>query len=991
MRNSPAVGRSLAFLLLLGLLCGRHVSLAAGAGQDVSPLRPGSPIERELAAGQPQTYQIRLETGQFLRVIVEQLSIDVVIQVLAPAGRSLFEIDSESRLRGTEAASLVAETPGDYRVVIRPSQPGAAAGTYQIRIDEPRASTEQERALHEAHKWYDEALKLRDAGRYDEALPLFERVVTTHQELLGPNDPNLAAVLHDQAVFYFYKGDYPQAELASQRALAIQEQALGPDHPAVAASLNLLAVLCFNRGDYARAEPLSQRALSIRERALGPEHPNLGHYLNNLARLYYNKGEYGRALPLYERALSIRERAFGPENPFVAQSLNNLATLYYNQGDNVRAEQLHLRALAIREKLQGPDHPSVAETLGNLANIYRDRKDYGSAERLYQRALAIQEKSLGPQRPHVSRTLNNLAVFYAAQGRIAQAVAVQTRANAISEYNLALNLVSGSERQKLAYLTLLSRQTEFTLSLHTQAAPNNPEALRLAFTTLLARKGRGLDAMADTVATLRRHATPQDQQLFDQLAEARSQLADLTLRDSGGATPESYPARLKPLEEQVETLEAALSARSAEFRAQTQPVTLGAVQATLPADSLLIEFVLFTPQPPLAGKNSSPRYLAYLLAAQGPPKCVDLGEAAPIDRAVKTWRQALRETRVDVKRLARIVDEKIMRPVRSMAEQSGEIRQLLIAPDGTLNLIPFAALVDEENRYLVERYTISYLTSGRDLLRLQTLQPSRSAPLVVADPIFGRLEHAARRKERNPAGHQAAGPIDSARIFFRPLPGTKNEALAIKAILPEASLLLRGRATETALKQARAPQILHIATHGFFLNDQKTVLAAIPDDPRGTRNRSAQSNRGEAPVENPLMRSGLALAGANRGRTEEGDGVLTALEVAGLDLWGTKLVVLSACDTGVGEVKKGEGVQGLRRALVLAGSESQVMSLWPVTDEGAKDFMIDYYRALRRGEGRSEGLRQVQLRMLRSADWRHPFYWAAFIQSGEWAGLEVRR
>jgi CHAT domain-containing protein len=121
------------------------------------------------------------------------------------------------------------------------------------------------------------------------------------------------------------------------------------------------------------------------------------------------------------------------------------------------------------------------------------------------------------------------------------------------------------------------------------------------------------------------------------------------------------------------------------------------------------------------------------------------------------------------------------------------------------------------------------------------------------------------------------------------------------------------------------------------------------------------------------------------------DGVLTALEVAGLDLLGTRLVVLSACDTGVGDIKNGEGVQGLRRALVLAGSESQVMSLWPVTDEGAKELMIDYYRALQRGEGRSEGLRQVQLRMLRSKQWRHPFYWAAFIQSGEWANLDGRR
>jgi CHAT domain-containing protein len=146
-----------------------------------------------------------------------------------------------------------------------------------------------------------------------------------------------------------------------------------------------------------------------------------------------------------------------------------------------------------------------------------------------------------------------------------------------------------------------------------------------------------------------------------------------------------------------------------------------------------------------------------------------------------------------------------------------------------------------------------------------------------------------------------------------------------------------------------------------------------------------------AQIGNPLLRSGLALAGVNRSRNGDDDGLLTALEVAGLDLWGTRLVVLSACDTGLGEIKNGEGVQGLRRALVLAGSESQVISLWAVFDHRVKEFMILYYKALQRGAGRSQALRQVQLQSLRSRDRQHPFYWAPFIQSGEWANLNGRR
>jgi CHAT domain-containing protein/Tfp pilus assembly protein PilF len=970
---------------------------ASSARTEKEIIEPGRPIKRELAGGQEHSYQISLSPDQFLKAVVEQNGVDVVVRVLGPDGKQILEFDSERSLSGRESVPLVAEGQGQYRLTIRPEQNWAPVGDYEIRIEELRLATENDRALQEAHKLYAEACKLRDADKYDEALPLFGRVIETRNRVSGPDDGDLAAVLHDLAVLYYYKGDYPMVEPLSNNALAIQEKTLGPEHTDVANSLNLLANLSFNKGDYAKAELLSNRALSIKEKAVGPEHPTLAHYLNNLARIYNKKGEYHKAEPLYVRALAIREKRLGPEHPFVATSLNNLAQLYYNKGDYANAESLHKRALTIREKWLGRQHPNVAESLGNLANIYRDRKDYAQAEPLYLRALAIQEKTLGPQHPRIARTLNYLALFYAAKGDIAQSIAIQSRANAVTEYNLSLNLDSGSERQKLAFLAIFSEQTYFTLSLHGQVAPDDPQALNLAFTTLLRRKARGLDAMTDTIATLRRHATPEDRALFDQLTQVRSQLAALKFKESAAINSDTDQARLNQLEEQIERLEGELSARSAGFRAQSQPVTLAAVQAALPAASALVEFVVYTPKDPQTGNDQPPRYLAYLLAPRGQPSWVDLGEAAPIDRAVDGWHQALRGNRVDAKRLARELEEKIMRPVRSSIQTGqtgqtgpGDLHHLLIAPDGKLNLIPFAALVDEENRYLIERYTISYLTSGRDLLRLQDSPPSQSAPLVVADPLFGTVASAiargAQRSGISSAGHRTG---QTGQPVFRPLPGTKGEALAIKAVLPEASLLLQQEATEAALKRAKAPRILHIATHGFFHGDQTKMNGVVSEDL--LRISDLGLSRRVAEAKEPLLRSGLALSGANRAKKGDDDGVLTALEVAGLDLLGTKLVVLSACDTGLGDLKNGEGVQGLRRALVLAGSESQVMSLWPVTDEGAKELMIEYYRALQRGEGRSEGLRQVQLRMLRSKEWRHPFYWAAFIQSGEWANLEERR
>src|SRR4029077_3749220 len=179
-----------------------------------------------------------------------------------------------------------------------------------------------------------------------------------------------------------------------------------------------------------------------------------------------------------------------------------------------------------------------------------------------------------------------------------------------------------------------------------------------------------------------------------------------------------------------------------------------------------------------------------------------------------------------------------------------------------------------------------------------------------------------------------------------------------------------------------------IATHGFFLLNSTTNAALEPSRTgvNGTRSISASVK-----IENPLLRSGLALTGANLNKGGGDDGILTALEASNLNLWGTKLVTLSACDTGVGEVRNGEGVYGLRRAFFLAGTESLVMSLWPVSDYVTRELMTDYYSGLKRGFGRGEALRLAQLAMLKRKGRQHPFYWASFIQAGEWANLDGQR
>ncbi|HKX28916.1 MAG TPA: CHAT domain-containing tetratricopeptide repeat protein [Blastocatellia bacterium] len=987
-----------------------------------------------MSDGQSPAYRIRLESDQFLKVVVEQEGIDVIVRISEPGGRQLLEVDSESRLRGPESVTLVAGMTGEYRLVVQPRLKGAPAGSYGVRIEELRAATENDRILDRARGLAEESARLQRAGKYDEAYPRAEQALKMNEQVLGPDHVRVAATLKNLADLYWHKGDYERAwplyrraqaiwekalgtehplvayslhslalieyergdyvsaERLFQRTIKLLEQVLGPDHPQIANALNSLGTLYLKRGDYLKAEQLFRRSLAMREKALGPEHPEVSSSLNNLAILYRDRRDFDQAEPLFQRSLAILEKAFGPEHPDLARGLNNLAILYGRKKDYAKAGPLFQRGLEIWEKALGPEHPAVSSAVNNLAEFYRKTGDYAQAETLFRRALAVRERALGAQHPSTALALNSLATLHATKGEFAQALALQARAGAAEERNLVLNLTLGSERQKLAYLDLLSRGTAFTLSLHHRGAPNDPLALDLAFTTLLRRKGRGLDTMINTIEVLRRHTAPQDLALLDRLAGARARLAELVLRESGAVKPETYRRQLQSLEEEVEQLEAQLSSRSASFRAQVQPVTTASVQAAIPADSALVEFAVYTPQDLGTDQPSPPRYVAYLLPALGQPRWVDLGDAAAIDLSLDAWREALRSpNRPDVKSLARVVDEKVMRPVRAALPQEADpVRRLLIAPDGLLNLIPFAALVDEEDRYLVERYSISYLSSGRDLLRLQVRQPGNEDVIVVADPDYGEMAPRVQSEGRDvgpPSGApQTAGSnLNLAQIYFPPLRGTVGEAKALKNILPQATVYTREQATETALKRLSSPGILHIATHGFFLNKESGSS--------GTRLGAAVAPA-DLPRENPLLRSGLALAGANlRGaRADQGDdGVLTALEAAGLDLSGTKLVVLSACDTGLGDVRNGEGIYGLRRALALAGSETQVVSLWPVSDLGTRELMIGYYKALQQGAGRGEGLRQVQLEMLKHNNRRHPFYWAGFIQSGEWANLEGKR
>jgi CHAT domain-containing protein/tetratricopeptide (TPR) repeat protein len=866
------------------------------------------------------------------------------------------------------------------------------------------ATQNREAQVAEASRLAQQASQLHRAGRYAEATPLAERALLILEKVLGQEHPNYTVWLNMLAMLYQDQGDYGRAEPLLLRALAIQEKVLGPEHPNFAVSLNNLALLYKAKHDYGRAEPLFLRSLEIREKVLGADHPQVATALNNLAGLYKDQGGFKRAAPLYQRTLKILEKVSGPEHPNFATTLNNLALLYSIEGDYKQAEPLYQRALAIREKVLGPEHPYVATSLNNLAMLYKNQGKYELAVGLFHRALMIKERVLGTQHLDFAGSLYNLGLLYYAQGAYGRTVGTFEQSCEIYEKNLALILSTGSQHQKQLYLNRLSGGTDIIVSLHTQYLPQNTDAARLALTEILRRKGRDLDAVTDQIAVLRNRATPEDQKLLAQLATLQSRLAAQQLSSADQLSPEDLKVQETRID--LERLEDAISRSSAEFRASIQPLTLamtlGAVRQAMPDDTALIEFFVYTLFNAKAktetGRFGPPRYVAYVLRrAEEAPQFVDLGEAALLNDEVERLRVALKDSKhTDVQAIARIVDERVMRPIRRLL---GQTRHIFLSPDGALNLIPFAALVDENGKYLVENYSLTYLTSGRDLLRLQARAKSYGAPMVLANPLYDMpaTQHAKQPATQNDESRHV---LDFTVQNYKPLPGTAEEAAVLGKLLPDVRVLMQGDATENALKQVHGPRILHIATHGFFLSNQprdlpeSSALRRVIDDMALSPGPLPQSEGWEG----PLLRSGLILAGVRQQQSGTGeDGVLTALETVGLDLWGTELVVLSACETGVGDVQNGEGVYGLRRALVLAGSQTQVMSLWKVSDAGTRDLMSAYYTRLQAGEERTEALRQVQLAMQRgelkptqdAANYQHPYYWAAFILSGDWRSMDI--
>ena len=607
---------------------------------------------------------------------------------------------------------------------------------------------------------------------------------------------------------------------------------------------------------------------------------------------------------------------------------------------------------------------------------------YEEAESLYEQATSINREQLGEFHPRIASNLNNLAISHVAQGRSDIATELIRQALDIEERNLDTNLSVLAEAQRQFYAATALTTSNIIASFSFQFP--DPALEHIALTTLLRRKGRLLEVGSSSMQALRKNLGVEDRQNFDALVIAQQQLAAFTFNRPPELSPEDYRTRIAELENKINALETILARRSASFRTQIQPVDIPSVQAALPADSVLLEYVRYSPFYATNTDESwgASRYGVYLLFPDGHIRSFDLGEAATIDQAVLALTRNLKDQHVGVDILqqqSRTLYESLLAPIES--ELDG-VQRLLISPESNLSVLPFEVLRPDNEKYLVESYSISYLNSGRELTQMGIATVSDNPAVILAAPSYGRyIATSDKAESMSSKSSDDSRSADLQSLTVSPLEWALREGELIESLIPGSILKVGAEANETFIKEMATPSILHIATHGIFLPN-----IGVQDVVETESTRPYPLS-----VKNPLLRSMLAFADFNsRGREDsQNDGVFTALEASSLNLYGTQLVTLSACDTGTGEVANWEGVYGLRRSFSMAGAESLLISLWQVDDESTAQLMERYYEKLLEGEERGEALRQLQIEMIHSEEYEvsHPNQWAAFILTGNWRPL----
>jgi CHAT domain-containing protein/Tfp pilus assembly protein PilF len=779
-------------------------------------------------------------------------------------------------------------------------------------------------------------------GNNDLALRLIQQAVDIEREIGSEKSAYYVVFLNTLAFQHEQMAHYAKALPLYLRALELRKEVQGEDHPAYAIGLNNLAMFHAELGDYDSALSLFEQARKLRLRTLGETHPLYADSLNNLAFVHSRRGDRRSALPLYEKSLALRKERFGTKHPLYLQNLSNVATVYELMGEFSRALPLYQEVLATREKTLGERHPDSVVSLRNLGNSLNLGGEPEKALPLVERARTLGRTVFGENHPLYADCAWSLAATLAHLAKNAEAEPIQHEALVIAKRHLDDTFSALSERQRIALLTQVRYRLDQYLGI---AIAAGIPAERL-YDEVLAWKGAVASRQAEERIV---RDAPTLAPLLERLRAARARLARLASTPLGSRKAD-WAVHLGELEKAKETAEIELARASEDYRQLRRVIDAGTVARALPAGTVLLDYLVYhhyRDTIPRGSRRTERRLVAFVLRPGAKPVLRSLGAVQEIDESVFGWRKALQENTSGAvsDRLADRLRERLWAPLE---DDVGRPDTILVAADGALNLLPFAALPGRnKGTWLVEESAIAHVTSGRQVVDFAGSSATADGLLALGGLNYGK------------PGSERAMPA---------LPGTRHEAEQVAEMYrkrfpegrPPRNLGPKAAKPDLLAELTPAPgkprlRYLHLATHGFFASPQIANARLEPSD--ATRSLA----------NNPLLLSGLILANYNM---DSEQGSLTAEEVASLDLRGVDLAVLSACETGLGTIRTGEGVMGLQRAFHQAGARTLVTSLWSVSDPATSVLMEEMYRRLWSDKQmtRLEALRQAQLFVLHHPD-----------------------
>ncbi|MDF1811375.1 MAG: CHAT domain-containing protein [Verrucomicrobiales bacterium] len=793
-------------------------------------------------------------------------------------------------------------------------------------------------------------------GGHEKATPYYQEAISILKKHFGHDHQNLAYPLMNLAENYRTRGFYADAEPIYAEALRVAENRLGPGHMATSTILHNFANLYVNTGDSAKAELYYLRSIRIKEeQQMGLANPELAMTYGNLASVYYKSGQYQKSEWYNMVALKIRKKLGITDSPDLAFNYSNLANVYLATGKFSEAEPLFREAIRIYE-FKGDVSPYMAFPFHGLGEIYFSRGDYGNARANFDRALEIRETQLGLTHPDTAKTLTYLALVSYLGAAPKEAVGFARRSSEAKLKNLENVLTFTTERERFAFL----RGAEpYDILATLKAGEETANAI-------LAYKGIVLESILEDRRMLKALSSPALEASVKRLDELKSRLKPVLVNTQ---SRKQNLTGITAGKLEFEKIEKSL-ARSISGFGNTRgslSITYRQVALRLPNDMALLEFIRYRNH--FDKKNDW--YGVVVIRRDRKPKFVSLGPANSVESEITAFREEIAKVAYgesnneEIERRSKILDKLL---INGLQAHLVGINKLIVCPDAALNFLPFASLLDQNNRFLAQRFSVYYVASGRDLIaKVVPSDRQTGAPVIIGNPNFEMVNNppgnVADPKEPQGAfllALRSGFRSENGKIQLAPLPGTGIEVTRIKEVIETNStgknevITLSGDAvTEQAVRNLEAPVIVHLATHGFFMED--------------TCHSGAESISGH--FQNPMFRSGIALSGANDTFTAwnqnkvpdmENDGILLAAEVSALNLSGTQLVTLSACNTAMGDIVSGEGILGMRRAFVMAGARNVMMTLWEILDDPTPEFMDDFYRRYLKIGNAPEALAQVQ-------------------------------